>query len=358
MRKLLLTIILICFWAGAHPEPSRKIAWDPVPGAWGYALEIKDASGKIIVSTEIKENYYSVAKFDPGEYSFRVSTLNLLKQKGSSSDWAKFTVEKLYIPQLKSVAKKQLISAHTNKNIYVTGKNIRPDSRFFLRSKDKNLEIKDVKIISGSEAVLKYKPSPDLQGKYDLVVQNKGDVESLLKDVITIVPPSEAETYYIIGAGYLVNIPFGAWSEFLAPSYTGARVFFQFSVKNPFFENFLFGIEPDAVQYRNPDKMKQRSLMSGSLGIGAGYYYPVYSLDIDIFIKFSGGPAYSILTLDQNVVDRTTSSVDWFVTGGAGLRIYLGDHLFIEPAGSWKTLFYKGEYLSEAGASLCFGLKI
>lgn len=358
MKKIILTITLICIWIITHAEPSRKITWDSVPGAWGYALEIKDSSGNIIVTADITDNFYSVAKFEPGEYSFRISTLNILRQKGGSTDWIKFTVEKLYIPELKTVAKKQLISSYTNKNIYVTGKNIRPESRFLLRGKDKEIEIKDIKVISDTEAELSYKPSPDMKGQFDLVVVNKGDVESILKDAVTIVAPAEAETYVIIGAGYLLSMPLGAWSEYIAPSYAGGKIFLQFSVKNPFFENFLFELETDAVQYKNSDTMKKSSLVYGSAGIGIGYYYPVYSMNLEIFIKFNAGPAYSILTLDENVMHKKTTSVDIFAAGGAGLRLYSGDTLFFEPACSWKTLFYKQEYLNEAGVSLSVGLKI
>jgi len=358
MKKLILTITLICIWISVYPEPSRKITWNAVPGAWGYVLEIKDSSGNIIVNTEIQDNFYSVAKFDPGEYSFRISTLNILKQKGGSTDWIKFTVEKLYIPQLKSVAKKQLISTHINRNIYITGKNFRPESRFLLRGKDREIEIKDVKIISDTEAVLKFRPSTDMQGKYDLVIINKGDVEAVLKDAISIVAPSEAETFYIFGAGYMANTPYGMWSDYFAPSYIGGKIFFQFSVKNLLFEYFLFGVEADVVQYINSDTVKKSSLLYGSLGFGAGYYYPIYSLDLDIFIELNAGPAYSVLTLKDNIKDKTTSSVDLFVMAGAGLRIYLNDNLFIEPECRWKTLFYKGEYLNEGAASLSAGVKI
>lgn len=358
MKRILLTVILSCSFISTYAEPSRQISWDAVPGAWGYALEIKDSSGNIIVNTEITDNFYSVAKFEPGEYSFRIATINILKQKGGSTDWIKFTVEKLYMPHLKTVAKKQLISTYNNKNIYVTGKNFRPDSRFLLRSKDKSIEIKDIDIISDTEAELSFRPSSDMPGLYDLVVINRGDVESVLKEAITIVAPAEAETYFIVGTGYLASVPVGTWSDYLTPSYAGAKVFLQFSVKNPSFENFLFELETEAVQYRNADTVKKSSLMYGSAGIGAGYYCPVYSLGLEIFLKFNAGPAYTILKLDKNRVDKKITSIDWFAKAGAGLRIYIGDIFFIEPACSWKTVFYKDEHLNEAGASLGAGIKI
>jgi len=358
MKKFCLYIFSVLICTVAYAEPVRNITWEPVPGAWGYALEIQNSAGNIILSKEVRDNYFPVSQFEPGDYSFRIATINLLKQKGDSTGWIKFSIEKLYVPQLSTVSKRQLISTYNNKNIIITGSNFRTESRLHLRGNGKDVEISDVKIISGGEAEFSYNPSSSLKGVYDLVIINRGDAEAILKNSIEIVEPAEAERFYFISAGYSVSVPNGIWGDYFAPSFTGGKFSFQFSFKNPFLENFLIGTDIEAVQYKNKDTRNKSSLLYSSFGLGAGYYFPITAINTEIFIKFSGGPVYTVLTLDQNVVGKTTTTVDWFASAGAGLRIYIGGSFFIEPAGSWKTIFYKGGSLGEAGGSLCAGFRI
>lgn len=358
MNRLLLTLTTLLISVNLYSEPGTKIDWDPVPGAWGYLLEIKDSSGSVIISKEIRESQYSVAGFAPGRYSFRIATLNMMKQRGESTGWSDFTVEKLYMPDLKSVSKKQMVSSYTNKKIIITGSNFRPESVFLLRGNGTEIKISDVEIISDKEVLISYKPPPSAKGKYDIVVVNKGDVESVLKDAIEIVEPAELERFYYIGAGYLASKPYGVWGDYMAPSYTGGKLYFQFSIKSLTFENILFEAEADAVRFTNLETVKKSSLQYASLGFGTGYYYPLYSLNTELFIKFNTGPVYSIMTLDENVTSRVTKSYDWFVKGGAGIRVFFGDSFFIEPAFSWKTAFYTGEYIHLQEVSFSAGVKI
>lgn len=358
MKKIFLIILFTLACTAVLIAADNKIAWEPVPGAWGYVLEIKDSSDNIILNKEIRDSAYSVAQFAPGEYSFRISTLNMLKQKGENTSWVSFNIEKLYKPQLKSISKKQLISSNSNKNIVIFGKNFRKESTFLLRGNGTEVKLSDVDIISDSEVHIKYTPPVSLNGKYDLVVVNRGDVESVLKDSVEIVGSGESERFYYIGTGYLLSIPVGIWAEYMGPSYTGGELFFQLSLKNLFFENILLETEIDAVQFTNKQSVDKSSLQYLSAGLGAGYYYPFYSLNMQLFFKVSTGPVYTRLTLDKNVVGRVTTSYDWFANGTTGLRIFTGSSFFIEPACSWKTVFYTGEYLHAGEISLSFGFKI
>lgn len=358
MKRIILSLTVIFITVNLYSEPSSKIDWDPVPGAWGYLLEVKDSSGNIIISKEIRESQYSVAGFEPGEYSFRIATLNMMKQRGENTGWTEFTVEKLYMPKLIAVSKKQMVTTYTNRKIILTGDNFRPESVFILRGNGTEIKLSDVEIVSEKEVHISYKPPPSAKGKYDIAVVNKGDVESVLKDAIEIVEPAEVERFYFIGGGYLMSMPSGAWADYMAPSYAGGELFFQVSLKNPLFENILLAAEIDAAQFSNVSTVKTSSLKYASLGFGAGYYYPLYTLNMEVFLKFNTGPMYSVLTLDENVVGRETASYDWFVKAGAGLRIYFGDNFFLEPACSWKTAFYTGEFIHLQEISFSAGVKI
>ncbi len=355
MKKIILSIIVFLAAAAAFSAPERKISWDHVPGAWGYALEIKDSSDNIIVNVQQRANSYSVSKFEPGEYSFRIAALNMLKQKGTNTGWIKFTVEKLFTPQLKSVSKKQIVSGYENSGVYIYGKNLRPESRFFLRNKDREIEITNKAVNFENEAVFSIKPDKSTKGVYDLAVVNRGDVGDVIKDAFEIVEPTEIPRPIAIGFGYRGSYPIGGWGDYLAPSFKGGSVYLQFYFKSPALEHFFLEAQSDAAMYSNRSGTNLSSMMYCSFGLGGGYFYPVSFFDI--FFKMNGGTVYTMLNLDKKIANSKLTSVDPFASASTGVRFYIGDMFFIEPALNWKTVFYKGEFLHEAAGVFSAGVK-
>ncbi|HNX24118.1 MAG TPA: hypothetical protein PKG60_08710 [Spirochaetota bacterium] len=356
MKSKLIIILVFFISVSLYSAPERRLTWEPVTAAWGYNIEIRDSRNNIVIDTAVTETFFVVSHLEPGAYSFRVSTLNILKQKGESTPWIDFVIEKLYIPELKSVSNRQLLSSLSNKNIVVTGRNLKPGCRLLLRGNGKEIEITDITVDSDNEVTFSFKPDSSLKGKYDLVIINRGDAEAVLKDAFDIVEPEAAETICYAGAGYSVSIPFGIWSDYYAFSYTGVTAFFQFSGRNYGFDNNLFEVKLDAVRYSNVDSLKKSTLSYASLGTGSGYYYPVIVNSLEIFFKLMGGVVYTSVTLDENVTDKKVSSVDLYSMAGAGVRAYLSESVFADSACNWKTIFYAGEFLHEAGISLSCGI--
>jgi hypothetical protein len=336
----------------------RQITWEPVPGAWGYYLEIKDDKSSIIVNVEITENYYTVSALEPGGYSFRIATLNILKQKGESTPWIDFVIEKLYIPELKSVSPHQLISSQMNNNIVLKGSDIKPGAKLLLRGSGREVEVTELSIKSDVEAVFSFKPDKSMTGVYDLVVVNRGDAEAVLKNGIEIVEPEKADNIYYTGAGYTINIPVGVWSEYYALSYTGVNIFFQMSGRNMGLENLLFEAELEAVRYNNAGSLKTSTFTYTTLGLGSGYYYPVTPNKLELFIKIHGGLVYTYITMDENPAERSVTSIDISAMAGAGVRAYLSESLFIDSTCAWRTTFYAGESLHGIRLSLACGVKL
>jgi len=357
MKVKLVLIILILIPVSVYSAREKRLTWDSVPGASGYNIEIRDSGSSIIVNTTVTENSYVISNLEPGAYSFRIATLNILKQKGESTQWIDFVIEKLYIPELKSVSRSQLLSSTSNENIVVTGNNFKPGCRLLLRGNGKDVEIADVRVNSGSEVIFSFKPDSSLKGRYDLVIINRGEAEAVLKNSIEIVEPAAAKTICYAGAGYLVKIPFGAWSDYYALSYTGVAAFFQFSGINMGLNNIIFETELEAVRYNNADSLKKSTLSYASVGIGSGYYYPVSVNSLEIFIKIQAGGVYSAVTLDESPDDKDVSTIDLFAMAGFGVRAYPGENMFVDSAFSWKTVFYAGALLHEAGVSLRCGTR-
>ncbi len=355
MKVKLIMILLI--YSAAYSAPDKRITWEPVDGAWGYHLEIRDDKSIIFVDIEITDNFYSVESLEPGAYSFRVATVNIIKQTGESSPWIDFVIEKRFIPELKSVSRKQLLSSYNNRNIIITGNDLKPGAKLFLRGNGREIEITDVKIKSDNEAEFSYNPDTALKGIYDLAIVNRGDAESVLKDAIEIVEPEKADNIYYIGAAYTVNIPIGIWSDYYTFSYTGAGMFFQISGRNMGFENILFETELEAVRYINISSLRTSTFSYISPGIGAGYYYPLLSSKLELSIKLHGGVVYTYLTMDDNPAERSVTTIDLFTMAGTGVRAYLSESLFLDSSCSWRTVFYAGGALHDFRLSLACGVK-
>ena len=357
MKAGFIAVFILVIPLSLYSAPERRLTWEPVAGASGYNIEIRDADNNVVLDTSVDVNYFILSKLEPGVYSFRIATLNILRQKGNPTPWMDFTIEKLFIPELKSVSRPQLLSSHINKNVVVTGKNFKPGCRLLLRGNGKEIDLPDIQVNSDSEVIFSFKPDSTIKGRYDLVIINRGDAEAVLKDSIEIVEPETAETIYYAGAGYMINVPFGTWSDYYALSYTGIIAYFQVSGRNYGFENNLLEIELDAVRYSSLTSLRKSTLSYAALGIGTGYYYPVVPESLEIFIKFLGGGVYTSVTFDDDPSAETAVSIDLYLMAGAGVRAYLSDTLFVNSTCSWKTIFYAEEFLNETGISFDCGMK-
>jgi hypothetical protein len=72
------------------------------------------------------------------------------------------------------------VASHSNRNIVIHGRNFKATSRFLLRGEGREIELSDVDVRSENEAVITFEPEKSQQGRYDLIVINRGDVDSVL----------------------------------------------------------------------------------------------------------------------------------------------------------------------------------
>ncbi|HPF05752.1 MAG TPA: fibronectin type III domain-containing protein [Spirochaetota bacterium] len=355
VKRLLLLLILFPFFS--YSEPAGKLTWQSVEGAAGYYIEIKDTGDNIVAAETVTGNSYDIIKLQPGEYKFRIATVNILGQRGQSTEWIEFKVEKLFVPELKSVSRKQIIASHSNRNIVIRGRNFKVTSRFILRGEGREIELADVDVRSENEAVISFKPEKKEAGRYDLVVINRGGVESVLKDAVVIVKPEEAETLYYLGAFYSVNMPAGDFPQYFGTSFTGGGIFFQIPAMVSGYDNFMFEAEIDAVRFYNTADTKPCSLTYVTFGIGIDYLYHAGFTPVEFIFKIITGPSYTILKLDESSTGKENSSIDWFLMLGAGARYYPGADYFIEPSFSFKAVLYSGTYLYDSRVSFACGTR-
>ena len=142
-KKRIVYILIIFFIMSGHfiyAQNERLIKWQPVYGAGGYIIEIKNSDGRIIIEKEIISASFDISKLDSGKYSYRITTLNKLKQRGRSTSWTGFTVEKAIIPEIKSISQKFLAWSYDNPRVLVRGNNFDKNTKIFLRKGTQKIE--------------------------------------------------------------------------------------------------------------------------------------------------------------------------------------------------------------------------
>lgn len=356
MRWGSLILLLIFITSLSWSDSRRRLSWEPVPGAAGYYLEIRDSTGTIIAETAVKENFYEITDLEPGNYSFRVATVNLLNQKGESSPWINFTLEKLIVPELHSASSRQLIASVTSRDIIVKGNNFNRSSRFFLRSSAGDVTVAGIDIKSEREVLLNIKPETGMSGVYDLVVVNRGGADAVLKNAFTVVEKEIREKYFFTAVSYSVNVPVGTWSEYFDASFTGASIYIQTPVSKSGPTIYYFEAEVDAVKYNSTQSSRESSFLFISSGAGISLYYSLNG-SVQLFTKILAGPVYNILEMDENINEKKSSSLDLYVSAGAGIRYFPAEKFFLEPAICWKTVFMAEEFFHSAGISLYAGVR-
>lgn len=174
--------------AAVNAQTERMIKWQAVYGAGGYVIEIKDSDGVIIIEKEVISTSYDISKFNSGKYTYRITTLNKLKQRGRSTSWIGFTVEKAVIPEIKSISHSMLAWSYDNPEIVVKGSSFNDKTKIYLRKGSLSIET-DRKYISDSEIIFKYNPDSDEEGVYDIAAVNENGFEAVLQKAIEITAP-------------------------------------------------------------------------------------------------------------------------------------------------------------------------
>ncbi|MBN2771390.1 MAG: hypothetical protein JXR90_11905 [Spirochaetes bacterium] len=100
MKKIIIIIYALCAMTILHAD-NRVMRWEAVPNARAYRVQIRDLSGKIIVTEETAKPEYRIT-LSSGKYEYRVTALNKPGQPGTSSAWTPFEIRIVSAPEMPS----------------------------------------------------------------------------------------------------------------------------------------------------------------------------------------------------------------------------------------------------------------
>jgi len=187
---ILFTFILIMLLkiTDLSPQDVIILRWEPVRGAGGYILEIRNSKRTIILEKEISASSYDISKLTPGDYQYRLTTLNKLKRKGSSTEWIPLSIEKAVIPVLLKTSRKFLSHSFANPPLIITGKNFRPDTKLYFKKDSEEIQLNAI-FISENELKVIFNTEKQITGIYDIAAVNRGGFDAVLPSSIEIIDP-------------------------------------------------------------------------------------------------------------------------------------------------------------------------
>jgi hypothetical protein len=150
-----------------------QLKWAEVPGASGYLLEIRNASGYMVISEKTPSNFYNASNFTSGKYEHRVGVINKLGKVGSFSDWVAFDVVVSRIPTLTKNNVFSVSKEEKTKTFFLEGKDFIDPMKVYIVLDGKKIPAKKVNFESSTKATAVFDIDPDFDtGVYDLVIEN------------------------------------------------------------------------------------------------------------------------------------------------------------------------------------------
>ncbi len=168
----------------------NSLSWEPVDGAGGYIIEIRDSQKKMIVEKEIDVTHFDISRLAPGHYQYRLTTLNKLSRRGNNTGWINFQVEKAVIPVIKSISGKVLYNTSDNSPLTVSGENFLYDTKLYLKKGNETVEL-NTRFISENVLTAYYRPDKKISGIYKLVAVNSGGFESAARLEIEVITATD-----------------------------------------------------------------------------------------------------------------------------------------------------------------------
>jgi hypothetical protein len=132
------------------------------------------------------DNNYIVLKIPVGEYDFRVGVLNRFNKVSAWSDWENISVLKPIKPILESLTPRSIFIEKKENLLVIKAKNIYDATKLSLKSDDEQLALNHIKYIEPDTIHCEVNLSKARIGKYDLVLENPGNMVLIKKDYFTI----------------------------------------------------------------------------------------------------------------------------------------------------------------------------
>lgn len=292
----------------AQDQEKAYIEWKPVEGALSYSVEVTDSFGDLVYEKTTADVKLAMS-LPYGKYKYRVGVFTKFK-KTNWSEWYTLMIVPALEPEIHSVTPATLFSEVKNK-IIIKGKNFYRSSKVTVKTSDKTLTVKNVKLIDSETLSVKVDTKGARIDTYDLEVTNPGDlldVRAVKKNQFSVVEkPPGYPIEYQLG----MNVGYYSSSLGMKDAYSGS-VGFQF-----FCEFRSLGKSHEALSFLN----KAPGLYPGVLFSFFGFVGPKPGFGTSLMIQAG-------LYLGYEFSFPLTGDLQWHISPVIGYKQYFRSHLF------------------------------
>ncbi len=178
-------------------EKSVNIQWDGVAGAKEYQVEVVDPLLQPVFRKTTAETRISFP-LPPGDYHYRLSSVDKLGRSSEWSDWKRLRVVSDTPPELTDESGQVFDLEGRETSILLRGKNFQEESVIALRDRaGSSIPIQSREMLTSGGVRLFFDPSQIKPGTYDLVLRNPPGRERLVPNYLRVpVPPEKVYNYW------------------------------------------------------------------------------------------------------------------------------------------------------------------
>jgi len=191
MRQGLILILIFISWniqAQNTNLVDQKISWNPIEGAWGYEVLIREGE-KEVFKNQVREAFIKFS-LSPGKYEIKINVLNKFKKVVSSTDWKPLTILEALQPVIRDFSpKREFLKSSGDLTLKAEVFQAREDTSFFLKSEKGEMVPGRLKILKDETVELTF-PMKDLnEGDYRLYARDASGLEDMAEAFpLTLLP--------------------------------------------------------------------------------------------------------------------------------------------------------------------------
>lgn len=182
---------LLFLAGGLSAQPARDspfLEWKPVAGAGGYIVQVRDATGKIVVDKRVLQNRVDV-DLPAGKYQQRVAVLNKFQKPAGYSDWldldirvaAAATVDQIKVTPVSPEAEKK-----GERAVAIQGDNFNRETKVFVETNAGKVEATRVDIQNDKQLVASFDAQKLDPGKHDILLENPRNKITRIEDAVKV----------------------------------------------------------------------------------------------------------------------------------------------------------------------------
>ncbi len=167
------------------------IEWKPIKGAFGYKLEIRDESKKLIIEEIVNSTRYLI-RTPSGKFEFRISPMNVFEKTTVWSYWNPLNV---VISKRPSIATNELSLdiSELSRPMTFKGKNFLSETKLKFIWGSRVISAKSITVNDSTSLTAILNPEGAAQGKYELHLENPGNRILSIKNFLTLSDNNEAD---------------------------------------------------------------------------------------------------------------------------------------------------------------------